>query len=286
MADTLPTTLSVTSPGRYYWELLFSYDNSNNSGTITDKTTVTKRTRVDSKSFMSNKFNVASGFKYNNETSASVKFEGLGEGSEKSSFSYHLDLAYELVKTSETATSTDTEVKTERNYTVGANSKLNLYRLCYECEGSSIATDIVATQPQNDVRVDLKFVCQKRILGLGDILNLFSHTTPGSSNKVEWENIRNDIVKNSDKDALTQFKAFVANLKTITPGSDNKVEWAAIRQTCQEIQDAWDTTDKQRLFIKLLNRFSATNPGHDNRDEWQRIRDLSNNIISNTSQVF
>ncbi len=286
MADTLPTSVSYTGKGRYYWELIFSYDNSDNEGTLTDKTTVTKRTRVDSKSFMSNKFNVSSGFKYNNETSASVKYEGLGEASEKSSFSYHLDLAYELVKSSETATSVDTEVKTERSYTVGARSKLNMYRLCYECEGSSIATDIVATQPQDDVRVDLKFVCQKRILGLGDILNLFGHTFPGSSNTLEWASIRNDIVKNSDKDALTQFQAFVANLKTITPGDDNKNEWAAIRTTCQEIEDAWETTDKQRLFIKLLTRFSNTNPARDNRDEWQRIRDLSNNIVTNTSQVF
>jgi hypothetical protein len=77
----------------------------------------------------------------------------------------------------------------------------------------------------------------------------------------------------------------VETLGGITPGSSNTVEWAAIRTTCAEVLAAWDTTDKQLLFKKLLERFSVTHPGSENTVEWAAIRALSDNILAGLKEL-
>jgi len=179
------------------------------------------------------------------------------------------------------------EKEEERTWTIGPQSKLTVYRLRYvDDAGMTISTDIFSTSPMTEVFVDMKFGCTPHILGLNDILLLFSHTFPESENKVEWENIRNSIVANTDKSETERFKLFVSNLSTITPGSSNKVEWAAIRNTCHEILNSWDNTDKQPLFQKLLTRFSVTKPESSNKVEWAKIRELSDKILAGLTKLF
>jgi hypothetical protein len=282
MAEDVTTTVA---DGKYYWQLIFSYDNSANTKDLKQTYSYTKKKTVSSKDFLSNKFNVNTGFAYNNKTSVSVKFEGIGEGSSSVEYDFHIDTAYELQKTSETDQLIEEEDKETREYNIGAGGKLNLYQLCYTTDGVAIQADIFASQPQPDAIVKLKFSCHTSILGLEDILELFSHTFPGSSNVQEWTHIRDSIIQNITSPALTQFKQFVETLGGITPGSSNTVEWAAIRTTCAEILAAWNTTDKQLLFKKLLERFSVTHPGSENTVEWAAIRTLSDNILAGLKEL-
>ena len=148
-------------------------------------------------------------------------------------------------------------------------------------------TDVVSTSKLfGEELIEMLFICEKQIIGLPEILNIFSHTFPGSSNTTEWEAIRNSIVKYSDKPNDDQFRHFVETLHIITPKSENTVEWAAIRETCQEILDAWQDSDKILLFKKLLTRFSTTVPGRSNRVEWERIRETSDKLLKGIIQIY
>lgn len=280
------TTVPTVAEGTYHWELVFSFDNKDNPGTITDKTKIVKRRKVDYKEFLSNKLGVDAGFTYKNESSVSLKFEGVGEASDKMEFGFHLDLAYELVKTVEKNETIEETSEVERDFVVGPGGKLDLYRLTYITDGMVQKTDIVATEPGDDIKVKLKFKCVKRILGLRDILHLFSHTFPGSSNIEEWNTIRNSIVENSDRPQEEAFRNFVETLKTITPKTDNTVEWVEIRKTCTQILEAWGKEDKQILLSKLLTRFSTTKPTRHNTKEWEEIRRVSDEILGGVQSLF
>lgn len=287
--QTGPNVASTQVTGRYYWELVFSYDNSaNKTSSIEYDVEYTKTKRVDSKQFMSNKFNVNTGFKFENEASASMSFDGLGSASDKTSYSYHLDLAYELVKTSETAASISESKTIQKKFKIGPGDKMSIYRLCYDSDAGSQRTDIEASAPLNedDVTVAMNFSCVKRIVGLGAILATFRNTTPSEENMVEWASIRDNIVKNSDKPGEQRFRSFVESLRKIFPKNSNTVEWSGIRDTCGEIIDDWNRTEKQLLFQKLLNRFTTVKPSRSNTVEWAAIRDLSTRILQDTTQIF
>ena len=281
-----PTTFSKVAQGKYYWELVFHYDNRNNTGTITDSTKITRKKTVNSKEFLSEKFDVNTGFTYNNKSSVSLKFDGVGEASNETDFSFHLDLARELVETSETAQTIDEESEFERTYQVGPGGQLSLFRLCYISDGVLQKTETVSTEPLEDILIDLKFTCVKNILGLSDILTLFGNTRPTRENMREWETIRNSIVQYSDRSEEEAFRHFVETLKTIDPDRENEREWAAIRTTCSEILNDWGARDKQLLFKKLLTRFSATDPDRENEEEWKKIRELSGQILAGLQPIF
>lgn len=268
---------SVAVEGRYYWSLLFDYENPNSTGSIVRKQRITRKRTVDSKYFMSHNFDVKTGFSFRNKSSASLKFDGVTASSE-TEWNFHLDLAYQLVKTVETAEKIEEESVLEEEYTIGPGGRLALYQLCYSSDGVSHTTDTTSTTPRDDVVVRLKFTCVKHILGLNDMLEQFSHTFPNSANKPEWENIRNSIVEYSDRTEEEAFRNFVETLRTVKPHRDNKPEWTAIRETCEEILHDWDARDKQDLFNKLAYRFSVTKPNRDNKPEWQAIRDLADEI--------
>jgi hypothetical protein len=271
--------------GRYFWQLVFNYDNTDNTGDITQKYSFKRVKTVNSRELLSNKFHVNTDFTYKSEASASLKFEGLGEGSANVEYTIHLDTAYELQKTSETSTTIEEESSETREYTVGPGGKLSLYQLHYTTDGVNVEADIFATTPQPDAIVKLKFRAMSRILGLQDILYLFSHTFPERSNKNEWERISSSIVRNSSQPAETQFRLFVETLSGIVPGSSNTREWAGIRNTCEEILSWWDNTDKQLLFKKLISRFSVTVPESENQREWGKIRQLSDEILAGLKEV-
>ena len=269
---------SALAEGRYHWEMIFYYDNSDNTGTIVDRKKIRRKKTVDSKHFMSNKFRAETGYSFRNKSSLSLKYDGIAEGSTEMEYNFHVDLANELVKTAETADSIEEETEREQEYTVGPGGKLALYQLCYSSDGMSHRTDTISTTPHADVMVELKFTCVKQILGLREMLEQFSHTFPNSSNRPEWNNIRNSIVEYSDRTEEEAFRNLVETLRTIKPYRDNKPEWAEIRKTCEQILHDWDVKGKQVLMHKLAYRFSITKPNRDNKPEWQAIRDLSDEI--------
>src|SRR5262249_34581784 len=151
-------------------------------------------------------------FTYKAEGSASLKFEGLGEGSATVGYTIHLDTAYELQKTSETNTTIEEESSEMRSYTIGPGGKASVYQLHYITDGVTVEADIFASTPEPDAVVKLKFGVVTRILGLEDILYLFSHTFPERSNKDEWDRIRSSIVRNASEPLETQFRLFVGTL--------------------------------------------------------------------------
>lgn len=108
---------SVIAEGRYFWELVFSYDTGGNVE-IKHEYKVSRKHVVNYKQFMSTKFNITSGFIYDNKSSASIKFDGVGEGSDNVEFGFHIDTAYELERTSQTDETIDVETEETRDYTI------------------------------------------------------------------------------------------------------------------------------------------------------------------------
>ena len=278
-------TASAVVPGRYFWELVFDYDNSKNTGDIERKVITEKTRKVRSKEFLSNTFNIHAGFTFKNESRASLTVEGIGEGSTQAEYGYHLELADELVKTTETAEEIDEKTVVEQMYTVTGGSHLSLYELVYVMSGAYQKTGVVSTTTRKEVLVNLKFKIAKRILGLPEILDLFSKTVPKSENTREWKSIRDTIVQSGDQTQEEAFLAFLEVLSGIAPEHANRQEWADIRATCDEITEAWES-DKQLLFKKLLLRFSVTAPAADNQREWDAIRSLSNEILGELKQLY
>ncbi|MEM7506332.1 MAG: hypothetical protein AAF415_06270 [Pseudomonadota bacterium] len=280
---------TATAKGRYFWELIFSFANEDNGDVATiikrEVEIVTKRS-IDSRRFVSNTFSIQSGFEFRKEASASLNFKGVGEGSATSEFSTHLQVANEITRTFETQTSIE-EQQTERQvYHIGPGDTINLYRLVYAFEGSLVHTNVVATEPREDIEVELGFGVEEKILGLSEILDALQSIRPGRDNKGEWSDIRSVIVSARDKSYEEAFRSLVEVLAETSPRRDNKGEWREIRQTCGEILEAWETTNKHMLLRKLLNRFLVTKPRRDNKKEWAHIRRVSSDILQDLRQVF
>jgi hypothetical protein len=274
---------TAIADGRYYWKLLYDLKNT---GTLKETRKYKKKHVVKGKEFLSQKFNVDTGFTYDNKVSASVEFEGLGEGSANVEYNFHIDTAYELVKTSQTYTDIEEEEEDTREFSTDQNGNLTIYQLCYSTDAVDLETNIFASQPRPDAIVKLKFSLVRQIVGLEDILYLFSHTFPERSNTVEWEKLRSSIVKSSSLGGLTQFHAFVEALNDFVPQRSNVREWVAIRETCNEIEGAWSVEHrKELLFKKLLYRFSVTRPESENTREWAAIRDLSDKILAGMKEI-
>lgn len=279
-----PESASITVQGTYYWELIFQYDNSKNSGTIKDKYSLTTEKTVSSKTFISNKLNIDAGFKYNNKNSVSLNLDSYTAASEVG-YDIHVELADELITNFESSEDKVKKKTIEKEYIVGPHSFLTLYALCYQSDGVFKRTTIVSTDPIDTKIVELNFTYKKTILGLEEILDLFCQTFPGKANKDEWRAIRNSIVEKKDQTEEECFKCFVDILSKTTPSRDNKKEWEDIGTTCKQILSSWDNTDKQLLLKKLLYRFEATKPGEDNKKEWEAIRTLSGEILKGLKQL-
>ncbi|MEM0942659.1 MAG: hypothetical protein AAGI70_01815 [Pseudomonadota bacterium] len=278
----------ATSTGRYSWELLFSLANEENEHVntlIKREIEVITRRSIDSRRFVSNIFSIQSGFSFRQETSASLTFKGVPIGT-TSEFSTHLEVANEITRTFETQTTVEEENSDRQTYEVGPGDTINVYQLVYAFEGAIVRTGILATQPRDDIEVELTFGVEERIVGLNAILDELQSVRPGRDNKGEWANIRSAIVSARDKSYVEAFRSLVEVLSETKPRRDNKREWADIRQTCHEILEAWETTEKHLLLRKLLSRFMTTHPGRDNKREWSGIRRTSNEILQELRQVF
>ncbi|MEM0990042.1 MAG: hypothetical protein AAGK00_14285 [Pseudomonadota bacterium] len=281
-------TTNATATGRYFWELIFSFANEDNEDVATiikrEVEIVTTRS-IDTRRFVSSTFSIEAGFSFRKESSASMSFKGV-QGGNTTEFSTHLEVAAELTRTFETNTSFEQQ-KTERQvYHIGPGDTINLYRLVYSFEGSLVRTNIVATEPREDIEVELGFGVEERILGLDEILDVLQSTRPRRDNKGEWDDIRSVIVSARDKSYEEAFRALVEVLAETSPRRDNKGEWREIRETCQELLADWDTTNKHMLLRKLLNRFLITKPRQDNKGEWADIRRVSGEILQDLRQVF
>ena len=285
----MKTTATVaTATGRYSWELLFSLANEDNEDVntiIRREIEVVTRRSIDSRRFVSNTFSIQSGFSFRNQSSASLTFRGVSAGT-SSEFSTHLEVANEITRTFETQTSVEEHNSDRQTYEVGPGDTIDLYQLVYAFEGAIVRTGILATEPRDDVEVELGFGVEERIVGLNEILDVLQSIRPSQDNKEEWSRIRSAIVSGRDKSYEEAFRGLVEVLSTTMPRRDNKAEWAGIRETCREILDAWETTDRHLLLKKLLSRFMATHPGRDNRTEWSVIRQVSNDILKDLRQVF
>lgn len=276
----------TTVDGRYFWKLVFDYDNSKENNDITVDYTYEYKTTLDIKEFISRKFGIESGFSYKNKQNASVKFEGLVDVGGSIEYEAHIKTALEFQNTFESAEKIERTDKETRTYKIGAYSKMRLYQLCYTTDGALVSTRTFANDPRPDLVIKLNFSCKKSILGFDEIVEQFSRTFPSEDNKVEWSRIRETILTNLSKPQTVQFKAFVDCLSGISPGRDNIEEWKLIRKTCNEIITEFDNTNHQLLFNKLLHRFSTTTPGKSNRVEWEAIRNLSNRILKEMKQHF
>jgi hypothetical protein len=283
MSANQPTTIV---DGRYFWQLVFDYDNTNNNGEFVHTYKTKYKKIVNSRDIINRKFEIKTGFSYGAKQSASIKFEGLADVGGSVEYNFHVDTAYELQTTSEKAVTIEAEREDSRTYTIGPRSKVKIYQLWYNTDGVQVATDIFATDPKPDTIVKLRFSCIKHILGFDETAELFSRIFPGSDNRDEWMKIRETIVTNLSAPQDEQFKYFVECLGSISPGHDNIEEWSLIRKTCSEIKAEFETKDHQVLFNKLLRRFSTTTPGSSNLDEWQQIRDLSKKILDGMKQNF
>ena len=282
------TATEATATGRYFWELIFSFANEENEDVNTiikrEIEVVTKRS-IDSRRFVSSTFAIQAGFSFRQENSASLTFKGVTAGS-TSEFSTHLDVAHEITRTFETQTTIEEENSDRQVYKIGPGDTLDLYRLVYAFEGSLVRTDILATEPRDDVEVELGFGVEEKILGLNEILDVLQAIRPGRDNKDEWSRIRSTIVSARDKSYEEAFRSLVEVLSETKPRQDNKREWAGVRETCGEILEVWETTNKHMLLRKLLNRFLVTKPGRDNKKEWGAIRRVSGEILQDLRQVF
>lgn len=271
---------SVNLTGRYYWELVFSYDNTNNSGTIVDQFTYQKETKIDTTTFRQSTIKRNEIWDYSNKTNFKISWKVINVSTDLN-YSYHLEASKELVeKFTENIVTTTSESRT-RTYTIGAGSKLNLYRLVYSTVGMTIKTDIFSTVPLPANQIIIQYTVQESILGFDKLSSTLLNTFPGRDNKAEWATIRNSIISSSHKDEIEQFRDLVKTMSGISPGRDNKAEWANIRVTCNEILSDWDSYTKQRLLNKLLFRLSSTRPGSRNCAEWATIRKATTEILNN-----
>jgi hypothetical protein len=286
-ADLRPAEIQNLVRGRYFWILIFNWNpkKANTSAQLEFNKTAKTHKIVNYKDFLSSTFKVSSGYTYNNQLSASLEFDGV-KSSGSTSYTYHTDSARELVQTSQTDKTIDTEDTVAWKATVGPKDELKMYQLCYESAGISYATDVISTDPEPEAVVDLAFTCRQHILGLSDILLVLANTRPDRENKGEWAKITNTIVQNGDATEVEAFKSLVAVMKDTHPKVENKTEWESINATCQEILNSWDTTDKTLLFKKLLLRLSTISPVRENKREWEAIRGKCNAILANLVQVW
>ena len=276
----------TTVTGTYYWKLVFDYDNTTNTAPFAYTRTIEETKTFQTKTFVSEKFKLTSGYKLDAKSSVSLKFLSAS-ASGSLDYSYHSELAKELEQTYESTASSKVTEKHEYTWNIGAGSKSSVYQLMFTSPYASYSTPTYSSFPKPAEYVYIDCELNEEILGLEDMLdNVLLTTIPKSDNRGEWTTIRSNIVRYSAHDDHTRLYQLLSTLKTITPRHDNKGEWAAIRATCNEILSDWNTVNRNSLYRQLLARFRDTNPLHDNKGEWAKIRAKATSIYNSTIQVW
>lgn len=278
-----PNVFEQTVIGKYTWSLIFDYDNSGNAGEIIREKAYTRSRKISSKTFLKNEFHAAAGYEFKGEQSAKLALKGIGETSAKIQSTVHVEASNDLVTSCEESKEIVETFSDKEVYKIAGRSRLTAYQLCYNMDGVSLKTGVIATTPGTapdpDVTVPVTFTCTTSILGFSDISDQLFKTHPGAQNTVEWAAIRQCITQYRDATAEDAFYALVSALNNTRPGSANTVEWANIRTVCAQILHDWKNTDKTLLLKVLVSQFADTFPSHDNTREWEAIRNTSNAIL-------
>lgn len=266
--------------GRYYWELLFKYKNSLNSGQIEKKVKYTKEITVDYKTLISNTNTTKATYDYGSSKGGELKIK---KGTETSSatHSLHLEMANEIITSFEKQTVTNEKIEFEDSFTIGANSELKVYRLIYEAGGQVIKSNIFSTEPEEDIFVELNFLYTSTLPGFEIIETVLRETFPKKDNKDEWSRIRNSIIDASDsKSVVDRFHGILRIMSDITPKNENKKEWENIRRVCNQILEKWNSTeDKVPYFKKFATCLATIRPERANKKEWEEIRKAATDIL-------
>lgn len=278
----LPISAGASSiervPGRYFYELVFDYDNSKNKNTtIVEKHTYTISKDINFLNFLMGKFGVKSQYIYNNQYINSIKFISVEEV-EATNLTVHKQIATDLVNQQQKNSNITESSTLDREYKIGPGDQLSVYQLCYEMDGVLVKSDIFSSSLKPDLHVNLKFGGEQRILGLPELLDQLSTTSPVIHNIGEWQAIRDKIQTYNEKDSKLAF-ANVIDAFLATNPHRNILEWNQIRQTSAEIKADFDKSETQILFLKLLTRLSNIHPLEDNKLEWQAINALSYRLL-------
>lgn len=117
--------------------------------------------------------------------------------------------------------------------------------------------------------------------GLIKLVKVLSETRPESSNKKEWEEIRNQtgvwsqLIK--DERYQSALDGILFTFSNTKPKSDNKKEWEAIRNVTTELLE--NLPDPLEGLKQLATQLSITTPSSQNKNEWEKIREESKQIL-------
>lgn len=272
--------------GRYYWELLFNLDNSKNKASITLKESYEYIKKINYKNFLKNTNNIKAEYTYENKIAASLEFL-RAKASSEISHSFHIEMSNELIVGFEKCEEITEKKKVDKEFIIGPRSTLKVYRLVYEAAGQIFKSDIISSEPEPEVIIDLDFLYKTYLPGFDKLVNVLVNTRPGKDNIKEWEKIRDNIIEYSDvKSNNIRFHELLKVLSITTPSRDNRLEWSSIRETCNQILSSWDTSDDKIPFLKKLTaRLATITPGSSNKIEWAKIREVSNIINSNIKHL-
>lgn len=270
---------NIIVKGKYYWELLFDIDNSQNESSITMKESYEIVKKVNYKTFLTNTNKINIGYTYDNKQTASLSLSKISAGSEVN-HSFHIDMANELTAGFEKNEDTTESYKKEKEFNVGPKSKSKLYRLVYESDGQINKTDIISTEPKDNAIVELEFLYKIYLPGFDLLADTLMNIRPKVDNIKEWENLRQEIIKYSDVQSNnTRFFHLLETMSVTTPLKQNKEEWSQIRKTCEELLKVWDTNDDKVFFLKkFVKMLSTITPRSANKEEWKKIREVAGAI--------
>lgn len=144
------SNIVVPFSSKYRWELVFDYDNSGNTGTITQEVSYTKSSSYNSKSFTQEVSSEAKKLASSHSVEVEAGFSwGPVSASVKAGYSASKEVTTSLENTSkneveETSSYSETE---KRTYKIGANSKLCLYQRVYIGPGITVRESVLRTTP-------------------------------------------------------------------------------------------------------------------------------------------
>ncbi|KAK0214551.1 hypothetical protein IW262DRAFT_277519 [Armillaria fumosa] len=201
-----PKRHNIIIQGKIYWKLIGDYDNSENSGSITHKTTVEKTTSYTASTFRQD---------VSNETkkaiqSWAIKAEaGASYGAVSASVSAEDNSSTEINNLMERTTNSQTEEKqetksnTEKTFNVGPNSRLVLYQQCFSCAGVVLESDVIRTDSKRGEEstkiVDINVVIEEQEF-IKDVKVVYSAQASGQPDGrvLEYSGGKSDINKGFD----------------------------------------------------------------------------------------
>lgn len=274
----------MTVTGRYYWRLVFSYDNTGQDVSVTKTITINKSKKLDIRSFISSTSKSFSRSDGNIDLGAKLNFNFI-TASNNANYSIHRTHAIDLVNNSNNHSVLEESSSTTTTITIRPNSKYELYQLVYDSLGVQVVTDIESSTPRPDVFVNMTFSVDSTIPGLDEFFSTLLTIDDMDENKSEWKRLHISLIEHSHRSDLLRLDQFVKLLTEISPQNANIDEFTEIRRTATQILSDWDKFSKTKLFEKLLTHFQTVEPLISNRPQWKRIRELSSRILNQLKRM-